>query len=482
MIVTGRQGDRPVRFERNVSLADAEQGNSFIPRLWARMHLDCLVAAGRHAGDQGRDHRPFGGVPHHHALHVALGAGERRRPRAVQGETRFHMRDGEKFFAQGMANADFELIGQQMQRAAGWRIGLRSSVLQQLSRLGRDAAVAAPRSVGRNILRSIAFDFDYDGERRKAEDVWGGVCRSGMEGTSDDFRSGNIFSDKGAATGRLVEPLHQSESARCHGRGICRSRSTVSTLGRSGPVTKTFLLPISPLETEKQSLMMMVTPRIIIPDEEEERLGVPAAPGYDGEPTAGKQTGRALRSAADASRIFPFCWGSTGAGGELPRASDSSAYPFDDRRFRMGYRGTGSGCRAVLLRVPCRPGRTGGNSRIRFDDSSAACLAICRPCPEAQGSRRPGPGGRKRSSLYRRPCCGPTSCLADGGLRIDLHTEQFDPRYHQLVSQADSLGLAGSRAWLVRCGADGQPTTVQWCDGKEREYSTRPSNSAGCKT
>ncbi len=28
------------------SLADAEQGNSFIPRLWARMHLDYLLQQG----------------------------------------------------------------------------------------------------------------------------------------------------------------------------------------------------------------------------------------------------------------------------------------------------------------------------------------------------------------------------------------------------------------------------------------------------
>ena len=30
----------------SVSLKDAEQGNSFIPRLWARMHLDKLLEQG----------------------------------------------------------------------------------------------------------------------------------------------------------------------------------------------------------------------------------------------------------------------------------------------------------------------------------------------------------------------------------------------------------------------------------------------------
>ena len=54
---------------------------------------------------------------------------------------RFQMRDGEKFFAAGRENANWELIQQQMKRAGTWRLGLRREVLQQLSRLGRDVPV-----------------------------------------------------------------------------------------------------------------------------------------------------------------------------------------------------------------------------------------------------------------------------------------------------------------------------------------------------
>ena len=56
----------------------------------------------------------------------------------------FTMRNGEKFFAEGRDNANFELMQQQMKRAGTWRIGLRMSVLQQFSTLGRDAG-ALPR-------------------------------------------------------------------------------------------------------------------------------------------------------------------------------------------------------------------------------------------------------------------------------------------------------------------------------------------------
>src|SRR4029077_19239198 len=43
VIVTGPQAGKPVRFSTRAELKDAEHGNSFIPRLWARMHLDSLL-------------------------------------------------------------------------------------------------------------------------------------------------------------------------------------------------------------------------------------------------------------------------------------------------------------------------------------------------------------------------------------------------------------------------------------------------------
>ena len=54
---------------------------------------------------------------------------------------RFQMRDGEKFFAEGRDNANYELVQQQMKRAGTWRLGLRRSVLGQLLGLGRDGRI-----------------------------------------------------------------------------------------------------------------------------------------------------------------------------------------------------------------------------------------------------------------------------------------------------------------------------------------------------
>ncbi|MBC7967104.1 MAG: hypothetical protein H7Z17_14415, partial [Fuerstia sp.] len=46
IIVTGKRGSEEVRYAARVNLKGAEAGNSFIPRLWARAHLDQLLAQG----------------------------------------------------------------------------------------------------------------------------------------------------------------------------------------------------------------------------------------------------------------------------------------------------------------------------------------------------------------------------------------------------------------------------------------------------
>ena len=59
---------------------------------------------------------------------------------------RFEMRDGERFFAEGRANANYELLQQQMKRAGDWRIGLRRQVLANLSTLGRNVPILQQQS------------------------------------------------------------------------------------------------------------------------------------------------------------------------------------------------------------------------------------------------------------------------------------------------------------------------------------------------
>jgi predicted Zn-dependent protease len=139
VIVTGKRGGRPVRFQAPVLLKDAEEGNSFIPRLWARMHLDHLL-------EQGSSHtirdeiialsEEYQIITPYTSLLVLESDADRER---FKVKRTFRMRDGEKYFAQGRENADYELKQQQMRRAEAWRRGLHNYVLRQLATLGRNA-------------------------------------------------------------------------------------------------------------------------------------------------------------------------------------------------------------------------------------------------------------------------------------------------------------------------------------------------------
>ena len=123
---------------------DAAEGNSFIPRLWARMYLDTLLEQG---GSQAVKDEIIALSEEYHIItpYTSLLVLETDADRERFGvKRRFQMRDGEKFFAAGRENANWELIQQQMKRAGTWRLGLRREVLRQFSRLGRDVPVIQP--------------------------------------------------------------------------------------------------------------------------------------------------------------------------------------------------------------------------------------------------------------------------------------------------------------------------------------------------
>ncbi len=138
IIVTGMLGTKPVRFTSKISLKDAEAGNSFIPRLWARMHLDKLLEQGTSEAVQ-QDiialSEEFNIITPYTSLLVLESDADRER---FAVKRRFQMRDGEKFFAEGRDNASFELKQKQMRQAGDYRTVLRRSVLSQLVTLGRD--------------------------------------------------------------------------------------------------------------------------------------------------------------------------------------------------------------------------------------------------------------------------------------------------------------------------------------------------------
>ena len=138
IIVTGLRGGEKVKYAAKVSLKDAEEGNSFIPRLWARAHLDQLLAQGPGAtvrDDIIRLSEEFHIITPFTSLLVLESDADRER---FGVKRRYEMRDGERFFADGKANANFELVQAQMKKAGNWRLGLRQQVATKVKGLGRN--------------------------------------------------------------------------------------------------------------------------------------------------------------------------------------------------------------------------------------------------------------------------------------------------------------------------------------------------------
>ncbi len=169
IVVTGTLGGKPVRYTSKVSLKDAEQGNSFVPRLWARMHLDKLLEQGT-TPEVKQDvialSEEFHIITPYTSLLVLETDADRER---FAVKRRFQMRDGEKFFAQGRDNANFELKQRQMRLAGDYRTTVRRQVLANLNTLGRDVRmfraqrrydVAARLSDLTN--EDVGFDYFFD--------------------------------------------------------------------------------------------------------------------------------------------------------------------------------------------------------------------------------------------------------------------------------------------------------------------------------
>lgn len=138
--VTGRRGSETVRFAAKIEFQDADQGNSFIPRLWARSHLDHLLAQGSSPAIQDEIiglSEEFHIITPYTSLLVLETDADRER---FGVKRRYEMRDGERFFAEGRDAARFDLLQAQMKRAGDWRQGLRRQVLRSLANWGRDAA------------------------------------------------------------------------------------------------------------------------------------------------------------------------------------------------------------------------------------------------------------------------------------------------------------------------------------------------------
>ncbi|TDJ76017.1 MAG: hypothetical protein E2O39_03680, partial [Planctomycetota bacterium] len=139
--VTGTVDGAEVSFEREVTLAmdtGEDEGQSFVPRLWARHHLDHLLDQGSSDAVQERivtlseDYQ----IVTPYTSFLVLESDADRERFGVQ--KRFRMRDGEEFFTAGRESGSHELRRQQMLKARTWRRRLRDRALAALESMGRE--------------------------------------------------------------------------------------------------------------------------------------------------------------------------------------------------------------------------------------------------------------------------------------------------------------------------------------------------------
>ena len=144
VVVTGTLAGKPVRYAADLSIAAGDEGNSFLPRLWGRRHLDALLAQGASA-QVNEEIVAFSerfGIMTPLTSFLVLESDEDREQYGV--ERRVSIRDGERFFADARDRATLEQKRDLMRAAGRWRTDLRRGALLEIARLGRDLPINAP--------------------------------------------------------------------------------------------------------------------------------------------------------------------------------------------------------------------------------------------------------------------------------------------------------------------------------------------------
>ena len=425
VVVTGTQHGQPLTFRRRVTLRDAESGNSFIPRLWARQHLDHLLDQGS-SGSVREDIIALSEeyqilTPYTSFLVLETDADRER----FAVKRSFRMRDGEKFFQQGLDTMRFDLAQQQMKKAGGWRVGLRRQVLQQFATLGRNPRLL--QQDGNALLHRLS-DFDESYEFR------GRALRDQMGFGSYSSNGSSVF---------------------------------LGGLGKGSPSDPGLYL-------SREDLGQKTDGELDLPGEAQAAAAAPP-----GTPAPGAER----LSAGDIAEVYPpggsFLGlpplttapggdlGGMGFRGELPAGQPEPYYFLRDRLYDER-----------TLDLGAAYGQSGGRFRGRGYPANHAqvLLGLFPVLPGSPGTptHKPSEGWPEAARALSRGLLR-TEKLAKlaGGIEVIQHHESFDPRWGELQAQSYARALYSPRRWLLLNRGDGSGTLVDWCDAKERGIWSR---------
>jgi Flp pilus assembly protein TadD len=406
VVVTGTLAGKPVRMATKVSLADAERGNSFVPRLWAKMHLDKLLEQGN-SPEVKRDvialSEEFHIMTPYTSLLVLETDADRER---FAVKRQFQVRDSEKFFAEGREAATFELKQKQMREAAAYRTALRRQALDRLKTLGRDATVfrhlcgpaphgCAPFAPGPG--RPTGFTGRSGATRRVLLSAAGG-----KDGTWGDDRFAFNPADARSESS-WVEDVSIDRVGRIVREGGEVTRDTVlfaaDDLGQPDapePVdSRGELKQFAAFDADAQHLSL--------PGLEFDALVRTASP-FDPVSKA-QQEGRGRERSRSSNRRTPLLWLDT-----------------------------------VFPVVPDQPAAT----REPKTTWPAAAVAL----------------SKSLSRLEKL-------AQQKGGVAVVRQFDTFDPRHGDLTARAHRTELVSPVAWLTRTAEPGAQVSIEWCDGKE---------------
>jgi tetratricopeptide (TPR) repeat protein len=413
-IVTGRLGDKPVTYRTKISLKDAEEGNSFIPRLWARMHLDTLLAQG--SSPSVRDEvialsEEYQIITPYTSLLVLESDADRER---FGVKRRFKMRDGEKFFAEGRDNANYELLQKQMKQAGGWRLGLRRQVLRQLAALGRN-----PRAL----------------QMQQAVEVFERATRSAGEwfdGLTDGVSNGvTPLGAAGPVSGTYFDAFER------------RDKDTLPEAGRAGG--DDWSKKTAELGDEGK------------PEAKDAKSSVPD----DSTP--------ALQSGDDDEKAEPMAGEPRALGGKLSEEMKASKErlldPYAGLDAREGY---GFGIDAEM--PPGMYYRSVGRRGRYYPDPRPAFDTLFPTLPDWSPAKPPAASSWPEDARWLARGLLRTDRLLKEGIGVEVlrRSESYDAHRGRLSGRSSLRTLFTPGTWLTRSEAGNAATLIQWCDGRER--------------
>ncbi len=412
--VTGSLDGRTIEYAADVDLADRGEKESFIPRLWARHHLDELLSLG--ASPKSRERiialsEEFQIATPYTSFLVLESEADRER---FQVEKRTRMRNGEEFFAKGRADAAFELLREQMKKAGLWHRGLRDDLLAELATMGRETT---------ELLRPLPTEFT-----RQLGAVAFGMSRGGggKPGSAHGLRFERELNQLGYIEG---EELRSDVRAKLETLGYAdESKDAGATTGAAAPASAAPAEEYAPGDSIDADALT-AAPEPALSDEEDARSG-----SLDG---FGFTTNGRLRSRRGRAGARPTS-GLLKSKGRFEFSSRQQIGNFMDEKLEDAGRG-----------VP------------ELD-------SLFPPIPPPAAERAPPPWPDDMVALLRSLDRRAAVAAANGRIRVATSGSSINRRGRtHLLARAQ--WLLSKEAWLLESGhRAGEAWNVDWLRGSER--------------